>query len=336
MTTAAGFVAKSAVLLAKTETETGTDPTPTISANAVVAYDVVLNPLGNAETNPRNPIAGDAFLGRQTSVPGKGHATMSFKIPMAGTGVALSSSGVGIPEWSPLLKACAFTETFTANTSVTYADQATTTTCTVYFYVGPAQTTGTNWKLYESNGVAGNVRFVGENGKPVMMEFEMVGTYVAPIDASDPGDPTLIEVIPAPLLSAGFVLNIGSSYDPVVTGFTYDPANVTPMREDINQTLGYRGALITDRDPKLTFQAEEELAANFDWWALRAAGTAGTAATGTIGSTTGNKFSFSWPRINIDSVSDAEREGIKAVDVECVAAMDLSDLTTKACTITIT
>lgn len=341
MATEAGLVAKSAILLVETEATAGTDPTPTLAANGVVAYEVTLDPLGNAESYARNPIAGNNLFGRQTSVPGKRHATCSFKIPLAGQGVAMSSSGVGIPEWDGLMKACAWSSTFTANTSVVYEDQSTTTTCTVYLYVGPAQSSVTsNWKLYEMNGVAGNVKLTGTNGEPVMLEFEMIGTYVEPVDVADPdaaSNLSLVEVVPEPLLGASFAFGSGwSSYSPCVNGFEYDPANNTIMRECINESAGYKTGIITDREPKLSFQMEEELNANVNMWNLYTAGTVGDVSTGTIGSTAGNRFSVAWGRTGIDSVSMSEREGVLALDVECTAAIDVSDQTSAACTITIT
>jgi hypothetical protein len=339
MATEAGLVAKSAFLLVETEATAGTDPSPALASNGVLAYEVTLNPLGNAESFARNPIAGNVLFGRQTPVPGKRHATCSFKIPLAGPGVALSSSGVGIPEWDPLMKACAWSRTFTANTSVVYEDQSTTTPCTIYMYVGPAQATGTNWKLYEMNGTAGNVKFVGVNGEPVMMEFEMVGTYVEPIDTTDPdvaSNLALNEVVPEPLLAASFAFGSGwSSYSPCVNGFEYDPANVTVMRECINETAGYKSGIITDREPNLTFQMEEELNANVNMWSIYTAGTVGSASW-SIGSDTGNSIAMAWNRTGVSSLSMTEREGVLALDVEATAAIDVSDQSTAACTLTIT
>lgn len=341
MATEAGLVAKSAFLLVETEATAGTDPSPALATNGVLAYEVTLDPLGNAESFARNPIAGNVLFGRQTPVPGKRHATCSFKIPLAGQGVAMSSSGVGLPEWDPLMKACAWSSTFTANTSVVYEDQATTTTCTIYMYVGPAQSSVTsNWKLYEMNGVAGNVKVVGVNGEPTMLEFEMIGTYVEPVDAADPdvaSNLSLVEVVPEPLLSAGFSFSSAwSSYSPCVNGFEYDPGNATIMRECINEAAGYKTAIITDREPKLTFQMEEDLNANVNMWSEYTTGTAATVQTGTIGSTAGNRYQITWNRVGIDSISMTEREGILALDVEATAAIDVSDQSTGACTITIT
>ena len=37
-------------------------------------------------------------------------------------------------------------------------------------------------------------------------------------------------------------------------------------RECMNEASGYKAAIVTDREPKLTFQMEEDLAANVDMW----------------------------------------------------------------------
>lgn len=102
------------LLLAKTEVTPGTDSVP-VAANAVYAEGVSFMPKGERVTlDPAKPST--------TANPGVIvgiHSEISFDVPLSSSG----SPGVA-PAWGALMKACGYSETIVATTSVTYAPLA--------------------------------------------------------------------------------------------------------------------------------------------------------------------------------------------------------------------
>jgi hypothetical protein len=330
MATYGGIIRRSAILLCKSEVTPGTDPTPTIGSNALVAYEVSLNPLGNNSAYTRKPIVGDAQLGVQQPIPQIRSATLSFKVPAHGAAAAGTA-----PDYGPALKACGCSETIVASTSVTYRLIATATTCTFWFYAGPSADVGsTNWKIYEMNGCVGNAKYVvGADGEPPMWEFEFQGTYVEPIDAADPGDPTLIEIMAPSSLGVPFSWN---SHTPIVKSFELDFGNNVVPRKDLVQTSGIRAFILEDRTPKISMQVEEELAAGNNYWNDYTAKVGASLTTGLIGSTAGNRHTVTASKAALESVSMSDSDGLMTLDLAFQAAFSVAALSTSAVTIAYT
>lgn len=332
-----GIIRRSAILLVKSETTPGTDAAPTVAANALVAYEVEMNPRANASVFERKPIVGDAQLGNQTPVSGIVSATISFKVPVCGSGTAGTA-----PDYGAALKACGTSETIVGATSVTYKLTATATTATIWFYAGPAAdlaSPSANWKLYKMRGCIGNAKYVvGGNGEPAMWEFEFQGTYVTPVDVSDPGDPTLLEVVPEPILAAGlsWTKDGGSTHAPRFKSMTFDFGNNVVARKDLNQTSGIVAFIMEDRTPNVTMQIEEELASSSaNWWDTAEDNDFGVLEIGPIGSA-GNIHAVSFARASLKSVSMTEADGVISLDTEWTPAINVASLSTAAATITFT
>lgn len=108
---AARFIRKMA-LLAKIETSYGTDPTPTGSANAILANNVTLTPMaGSQET--RDLLL--PWLGHQCVILTGEHVQLEFSVEIAGAGAAGTAPGYG-----PLLRACGLAQTINAGVGVDY------------------------------------------------------------------------------------------------------------------------------------------------------------------------------------------------------------------------
>lgn len=326
-----GLVRRSAVLLCKSETTPGTDPTPTLASNAILGYEVTLNPGGNTTTFTRKLVTGgDSFLGVQTPVPAIRWATLSFKVPCTGAGSAGSA-----PNFGPALKACGFSETLSGGTRATYRLVATTTTCTFWLYVGPAADLSTqpNWRRYKMNGCAGNVTFTGTDSEPGMLSFEFQGTYVAPTDISDPGDPTLTEVVAEPFLSTGisFTPNGGAAHAPIVKTFEFNAGNNVVARKNLQNASGVQAFIIEDRTPTIKMQVEEELASGHNWWTDYTDSVFGELEVGPIGADAGNIYQITANRAqqsNMPQLTDAD--GVLSIDTEWQAATSMAALSTSA------
>lgn len=105
----------SKLLVFKSEVTYKTDPVPTGSANAILfnASSVRWQPMEGTDV-PRD--VQQAFMGNQATLPAGLYGVLTFSTDLAGSGAAGTA-----PPWGPMLRACAFSETIVADTSVTYA-----------------------------------------------------------------------------------------------------------------------------------------------------------------------------------------------------------------------
>ncbi len=149
----------------------GTDPSPTGSANAVLATDVQLTPM---EGNDVSRDLETPYLGAQATIPTELHSKLSFKVEMAPSGTAGTA-----PAWGPLLRACAVAETIVASTSVTYNPVSDShESLTFHLWIGDTR--------YVLLGARGNCTIrIGAQGIPYL-EFEFTGLFSTPSEATRP------------------------------------------------------------------------------------------------------------------------------------------------------
>lgn len=98
--------------LAKIETVYATDSVPTGAANAIQLNDVTLTPLAGEDVS-RDLLL--PWLGHQGTELTGNYLQLEFSVEIAGAGAAGT-----VPGYGALLRACAFSETITALTSVVY------------------------------------------------------------------------------------------------------------------------------------------------------------------------------------------------------------------------
>src|SRR3546814_9208609 len=94
------------IILAKLETTSGTDPTPTGSANSILTHDLDLKTFqGNkAALNYDRP-----YLGADKQIYTGPYSMLTFGVDLAGAGTAGTA-----PAYGPLLRACGFAEIINA------------------------------------------------------------------------------------------------------------------------------------------------------------------------------------------------------------------------------
>jgi hypothetical protein len=330
MATNGGFLINQGEVLVKTETTVGVDAVPTPGSNALTAYNIKIEPLGQSESSTRQPLMGPGVMGVQTPIAGKRYSKFSMQIPVVGA----AGAGTAVA-YAALLKACGISEAVVASTSVTYADAGASSPCTIYVYAGPGRGTAT-YRLYKIFGFSGNVKISGDDGKEAMWHFEGMGAYVDPTDASAPAAPTLTEVAAASLLGVAVSLNFGSSYSPVLKSFEVDFGSDVKMSEDMTQGGGYRSGLVVNRIPKFTFDMEEDLAANFDPYALWDANTPGVITVGPVGSGAGLIWTLTIARAGIEKPDVQAGDGILRCKLTGQCARSVAALTTPAAKVVFT
>jgi hypothetical protein len=169
--------AKRKVITAKIESVYGTDPAPTVSANAMEVHNFSAVPIAPqyVERDPALPHfgTGQQLIAGQTM-------SMQFDVQLAGAG------GVDtVPAFAALLRACAMAETVTPTTGPVDYEPVTSgeESITIWFY----------WdgQVRKMNGARGTVELSFNAGGVPMARFTFVGLYGSIADITFPVAPTL-------------------------------------------------------------------------------------------------------------------------------------------------
>lgn len=268
---------KNQLLLAKIETTYDTDPTPTESANSILAVEPQIKEL----IEPARRQAQIGSLSRLPSVDGKKNVEITFKIELKGSGTAGTAPRIGA-----LLRACSFSETIVSNTSVTYLPRSTSQeSCTIWFYI--------DGRLHKATGCRGDVKFTFEAGTFPVAEFTFKGRYAASTLVALPS-PTLESTLPSVCKSCNFQYNSKSTL--VVKSTLIEMNNQVVERPSLNDANSIAGFEITGRDPMATIDPEMIIETSY---AFRTdAFTTQRQISLVVGSTAGNILTVTAPKFN--------------------------------------
>lgn len=273
-----GLRVSNEVILAKTESVYGTDPTPTAGSDATLVRTVDLKSEGLRMVD-RAAIRGG--LGMLQKIYGGQLKRITFECEVKGSGTAGTA-----PEIGPLIKAVGFTETVVAATSVTYTpNDGIHDSVTIYFYEGGR-------KLHKLTGCRGNVNWTLQAGGILLAQFELVGHYTTPTDASQP-TPTYDSVIPRAGIGMAVSLNGVTAITAKTWNWNFNNTIAEP--ESMAAADGYGEIILTARPITGSITIESELSSVLDVDALLTGGTRFAFASGTLGSVAGNRIVVSTP-----------------------------------------
>lgn len=283
------------VILAKTETTYGTDPTPTGAANAILVRNLNVTPqstqlVGRELIRP--------FLGNFEQLQASTHVELDFEVELAGSGAAGTAPGYG-----PLLRACGLSETITASTKVEYKPVSSGfESVTIYFNVDGV--------LHKITGARGDVEIMINSAQIPVYKFKFVGIYNAPTDTALPS------------------VTYTAFQSPLVANTTNTPAfsffGVAPILQDLSFQLGNQVDYITrigsqyvqmtDRKAagQVTFQADTMA---FKDWFSAAAGTSLGALSITHGTAAGNKVILSSGTVDLLQPTYTDNNGVQMIQV---------------------
>ena len=294
------------VITAKIESVYNTDPVPTGAANAILVEKpswsnegarMVERPAVRSTLASLKPIYAGSLVG------------IKFSCELKGSGAAGTAPEIGV-----LLRACAMGETVVASTSVTYKPVSSSIeSCTIYFYDD-----GTLWK---ATGCRGNASFSLDTGGKGMVDFSFTGHVSGPTDVAL-ATPTYNATIPPPIIGASFSVD---SYSAVIAKLAFDLGNTLAKPANMSASDGYAALQITKRDIKGSFDPEHSLVATYNWLSKWRASSSGALATGTIGSTAGNRYAVSMPAVFYRDIAPGDREGVRTLAVGFGAAESTTD-----------
>lgn len=282
---------KKMLLLAAVQADIGVAVEPTAAANAMMVRGFTPEPIV-ADQVERNLIR--PYKGNSGKLTAGEHRKFGFEIELAGSGTA----GVA-PAWAPLLLACGFAETVTADTSVEYAPVSEgEPVLTLYGYVD-----GTLFKMSDAKGT---VSFdLTPKGIPVM-KFEFLGTYAPPSEGAMPMDVDYSKFV-QPLV-------VGKRNTPTLeifehagctSAFSINWANQLAWREMINCA----GTRSPDRTPTGSITMEFPKVDVKNWTEIVRKGEVG-ALNVVHGTAPGNIIELQMPRIQPGVFSLSDDQGV--------------------------
>jgi len=294
------LLSRKRLILAKTETTYGTDPTPTGATNAILVRNLEITPL-QADTVTRDLIR--PYLGNSDQLLAQTRVEVTFEVELAGSGAAGTA-----PAYGAVLKACGLSETVVATTSVTYAPvSASFSSVTLYFH-----NDGIRHKV---TGCRGTFELSAEVGQIPVISFTLTGIYNAPTDESLP-TPTYANQAAPLIFKNGNTSNFSIfSYSGCLQSLSFQIANEVVYRELVGCT---KESLIVNRAPAGDVVIEAPSIATKDFFAI-----ATGSSTGSIsfqhGATAGNIVTFTTAQADIANPSYSDQDGIQMLNLPYVA-----------------
>ena len=287
---------KKTVLLAKQETDYGSDPTPTAAANAIEAYDVALTI--NADMKERSP--GNSDLSMFPEERGKTSIDIKFSTKVQGSGTA------GLPSrQDPLFQACGQSRAIVSGTSVTNAPlSASYTSVAMWVYIDGI--------IHKIVGCVGDLEMDLTSGEFGLINWTFKGIYAIPTDGAivDP-----IFDTPDPEIVKACTFTFGS-YAAIIEKLTFKTGNVIAERPDFNQTEGIKGFCITGRNPEgsMTVEAVLRAESNADFYSYFHSRTL-KALSFVLGGTAGNILTWTSPKCYLRAPVWGDREGVRTFEL---------------------
>jgi hypothetical protein len=142
-----------------------------------------------------------------------------------------------------------------------------------------------------------------------------------PIDAALV-TPTYDSTVPVPLVAVP--LSIGG-YAAAITKLELSLGNTLAMPANVSAPDGFAEIRVTGRDIAGSFDPEATLVATKDWENEWESGQQQAIATGTIGTTAGNKISLSLPYAYYREIGPGDRDGIRTYEIGYAATESSGD-----------
>ena len=292
-------------LLAKKEVTYATDPVPTGSVDAILAGDLTVKP--SSEVIDRKDMWTGSLSAKQP-IMGRYYGELSFETELKGSGAAGTA-----PDFGVLIKACGFSETIVAATSVTYAPVSSAfDSVTLYAY--------RDGLLYKLTGARGNVSLNAQAGQRSMLHFTFKGFFADPSDAAIPSI-TIDATQPVPCKSSTFVIG---GYAATIANVSFDMQNEISVSEDMNAASGYGACSILGRNASGSFDPEATLVATNPWFTAYKNATAQSMSFH-VGATAGNIVTVTMPKVVYRDISEGDRNGIYTYNLGFTAAQNAGD-----------
>jgi len=235
------------LLLAKIQTVEGTDAAPTALLNAILIRNLTATPI-SAEYVERALIR--PYMGNSGQIATTQYAQVECEVELAGSGLAGTA-----PAWGALLRACGFSETIVASTSVTYAPVSSAfERLSLHYYL--------DGLFHQIIDAVGTVTLDITSKAIPFLRFRFMGAYKPIIDQAMPSGvsytrfvkPQAVNKANTPTWSLG-------GYQGCLQSASVDVANQLVWRS----LISCEGAQITNRNPTGALSLELPSIAALNW-----------------------------------------------------------------------
>lgn len=307
------FLSRNSVILGKVESAYGTDPSPVVGDDAILANVPSVNL--NSNLLERINVQGD--LSPNQPIVGRKLWEVGFGVEFKSQSEILPGASSAPLQLDAILRCSGFDPSYTAETSggandgyVEYAPVSTSfESTTFYFYPGKEV-------LHKLTGGFCDWSIEMEAGGYAQMNVDVTGIYNEPTD-STAGAPTYESNVPVPIESIS--LDFGAITGMVVRNLSIALNNEIVERPDVNSAEGLKGLRIASRRPTMNFRVEKPTVSDWNIYNALDVGTTYN-TTFTIGSADGQKIDVTIPVLTITSISESEDAGIVMLDVEALCA----------------
>lgn len=296
----AKFPFRRKVLLLKTESVYGTDPTPTAALNAIQA----MNGSITLEADKAEREIDLAFFGGKPFVLMNRRATIEFEFELLGA----SSPGTASP-WGPMLKAAGFAETLEPVGPPIEAlynpISDAISSCSIYFWMGSNK--------FVITGCRGNIEFTADVQTFLKGKATFTGLMAIPTDVAIPTNAVLTAFQePVAVETETFAVTLD--------GFNLDAKMVTiNLNNDVKMHEGSesREVIINDRKPTGSIRCYDPTVAGKDLWTLARLGTK-VALSWNVqppSSPTGRIIIVEAPKVQLELPKFADIDGARGLEI---------------------
>lgn len=253
-------------------------------------------------------------MSKSANRPGFRSATITFDAYLRGS----DSAGVA-PELGVALRSCGFKETIVALTSVTYTMAPQTTT--------PPSVTmelRRDGKISRIWGARGTVKFKGMVGEAAVWSFTYTGADWEEVDGALMAGVTYTAIQELMFQEIALTLD-GSGTNLNLSSVDIDQGGKVTLRQSMSTASGYLSAMITDRNPTLSFDPEAVLAADIDFMGIWRAGTTVAFSSGAMGTGAGKVCTITAPKLQYQGISQADRDSLSTLAITGKLCKNLGD-----------
>ena len=284
------------VILIEAESSYGTDPTPA-ATDVVLVRDLSITPQSSDVVN-RDVVR--PYLGASQQLLANTRVECTFSVELAGSGTAGTA-----PRYGSALKACGFSETVVANTSVTYEPiSASFSSVTIHYNVDGVR--------HIVTGCRGSFALNAAVGEIPSIDFTFTGIYNAPTDTALPSVTYGNQATPLIFKNGNTTSFQLLSYAGALMNLTMDVGNSLVYRELVG---GTKEVLLTDRAANGSVTIEAPTMAQKDYFAAALVDTTLGNLTVTHGTAAGNICAFSSTKVDIGDVAYGEADGVTMLEI---------------------
>ena len=288
------------LILIEEESTYGTDASPD-GADAVLVRDLNIVPL-QSDIVSRDLIR--PYLGASEQLLANTRVECTFSVELAGSGTAGTA-----PRFGKALKACGFSETIVANTTVTYDPvSANFDSVTIHYNIDGVR--------HKVTGARGTFTITANVGEIPTIDFTMTGIYVAPDDSAQPTVTYADQATPLIFKKGNTTgLNVMGLTTAKLSNYSLDIGNEIVYRELVG---GSGEVLLTNRTVSGNLTIEAVTLATKDYFATALADTLGIIEF-SHGTTDGNRVRVDSAKADIADVSYGDLDGIAMLEIPFTA-----------------